>query len=910
MTRLVQDIRFGMRFLLKHPGFFAVAILTLAIGIGANTAVFSVINSVLIRPLPYDEPDRLVLLRHHIGSLGWSDAPLPPADVGDFRERMPALSAVAATDRTFEFNLTGGGPPEVVRVATVSSNFFDVLGVEAQIGRTFVPSDGFEGRDWKPAIRDAEPVQTKPKNEFVALEAEGGKHAADRKQAEGSKLDDRKGYAAAVERRKAAASREHEVDANPADDPASASDQFVAPDGAIVAPGLMMPAVVLSNGLWMRRFGSDPEVIGQTVVLNGAPSRVIGVLPADFQLLMPANAGVPTAIDMWTADLIPYSVIPRSSPTANRRVVARLAPGATLAEAREQAAAVSEWQRENFDYHRTGDISVDVKPMHADIVAHVRPVLLALFGAVLLVLLIACANTANLLLVQASTREREISIRAAVGGGRRRIVRQFLTEAGLLAAIGGLAGLLLARWAIDLLLALRPVGLPRLDTVPIDGPVLLFTACATLISALAFGIIPAVNASRPDLNVCLKDRGACASNPAQRRLRHGIVVAEVALAMMLLVGAGLMVRSVRSLETVDLGFEPQGVLTYRVSLPQIQTSYNDEDKRAAALSKMEEKIGSLSGVGAVGSTQVLPLGGQFWTSPYQVPLEAAGASRAGEADYRFVTPGFFDAIGARLLSGRLLTREDEMKARHVVVVDRSLAARSWPGADPVGRVVEAMSLGGRMEEWKVVGVIDDIVSEDPAIEGRETLYFPYRTQGSFFSMTMLVRSDGDPKKLATPIREIVAGFDADLPVSGVRTLASYVRDATAALRFVSILIGIFAVMALLLAGIGLYGVVAAIARQRTMEIGVMMAFGAGRPHILARVVRRGVALAVVGLLVGSLASLALIRALSSQYPGIPDTDPATFLVVGGVVLVVTVLASLLPAHRAARTDPIRALRYE
>lgn len=910
MTRLAQDIRFGMRFLLKHPGFFAVAILTLAIGIGANTAVFSVINSVLIRPLPYHEPDRLVLLRHHIGSLGWSDAPLPPADVLDFRERMPALSAVAATDRTFEFNLTGGGPPEVVRVAAVSSNFFDVLGVEADLGRTFVPSDGFEGRDWKSEIADKKPGQAEPKTDPVPVDTEAGQQGVARNKTERSKLADRKGYAAAVERRKAAAARAHEVDATPADDPASASPQYVAPDGAIAAPRMAMPAVVLSNGLWIRRFGADPEVIGKTIVLNGAPSRVIGVMPADFQLLMPANAGIPTSIDMWTADLIPYSVIPRSSPTANRRVLARLAPGVTLAEVREQAAEVSEWQRENFEYHQYGDISVEVKPMHADIVAHVRPVLLALFGAVLLVLLLACANTANLLLVQASTREREISIRAAVGGGRRRIVRQFLTEAGLLAVIGGLAGLLLARWAIDLLLALRPVGLPRLDSVPIDGPVLLFTACATLVSALAFGIVPAINASRPDLNVCLKDRGACASNPGQRRLRHGIVVAEVALAMMLLVGAGLMVRSVRSLEAVDLGFEPQGVLTYRVSLPQIQNSYSDEDKRAAAIAKMEEKIGALPGVGAVGATQVLPLGGQFWTSPYQVPLDATGASRAGEADFRFVTPGFFDAIGARLLSGRLLTREDEKKARHVVVVDRSLAARSWPGADPIGRVVEAMSMGGKMEEWKIVGVIDDIVSEDPATEGRETLYFPYRTQGSFFSMTMLVRTDGDPKKLASPIRDIVAGFDSDLPVSGVRTLASYVRDATAALRFVSILIGIFAVMALLLAGIGLYGVVAAIARQRTMEIGVMMAFGAGRPHVLARVVRRGVALAVLGLTVGGLASLALIRALSSRYPRIPDTDPTTFLVVGGVVLVVTILASLLPAHRAARADPIRALRYE
>ncbi len=867
MTRLVQDVRFGMRFLLKHPGFFAVAVLTLAIGIGANTAVFSVINSVLVRPLPYAEPDRLVLLRHHIGSLGWSDAPLPAADIIDFRERMPALSAVAATDRTFEFNLTGGGPPEVVRVATVSSNFFDLLGVQAELGRTFLPSDGFEGRSRKSGY-DA------PKR----LEEKKVKEPA-------SKPDP-----------KPAPSRES----------GKVTENHVAPDGAIFDDG-MMPSVVLSYGLWKRRFGSDPDVVGQKVVLNGAPSRVIGVMPEEFRLLMPANAGIPTAIDMWTADLIPYSIIPRSSPNANRRVLARLAPGATLAEARAQAATVSQWQQENFDYYQAGDISVDVKPMHADIVAHVRPVLLALFGAVLLVLLIACANTANLLLVQAAAREREISIRAAVGGGRRRIVRQFLTEAALLAVIGGLAGLLLARWAIDLLLALRPTGLPRLETVPIDGPVLLFTAATTVVAALIFGIIPAINASRPDLNSSLKDRGACASDPRQRRLRHTIVVAEVALAMVLLVGAGLMYRSVQSLEAVDLGFESQGVLTYRLSLPQIP--YDEVEKRASVLARIEKEVEALSGVKAVGSTQVLPLGGQFWTSPYQVPLDADGASRAGEADYRFVTPGYFEAIGARLLSGRLLTPEDEKKARQVVVVDRALAARSWPGEDPIGRVVEAL-LGGRIQEWKVVGVVDDIVSAGPAVEGRETLYFPYSAQNAFFSMTMLVRSSREPKKLATPIREVVAGFDSDLPVSGIRTMESYVRDATAAQRFVSILLGIFAAMALLLAGIGLYGVVSAIARQRTREIGVMMAFGAGRPHIVARVVRRGVALAVLGLTVGALASLALTRAVSGLFPGIPSTDPVTYLVVGGVLLLVTILASLLPAHRAARTDPIQALRYE
>lgn len=823
MRRFLQDLRFGLRFLLKHPGFFAVTIATLAIGIGANTAVFSVVDSVLVQPLPYADPGRLVMLRHHIGSLGWSDAPIPPPDVIDYRTRMPSLESVAVIDRTFEQNLTGAGAPEVVRVATVSDNFFDVLGVRAAHGRALEPGDGFES-----------------------------------------------------------------------------------PPGNAVQNGL--PPVLLSHGVWKRRFGSDPDIEGDTILLNGFPGRVIGVMPEQFELLLPSNAGVATDIDLWMADRVPYWKFPRNSPNANRRVLARLAPGATLADARREAESLGQWQRATFDYHRDGDISIQVKSLHDDIVAHVRPALIALFVAVLLVLLIACANTANLLLVQAGSREKEIAIRAAVGGGRRRIIRQFLTEAMLLALIGGAAGLLVARWAIDLVLAMRPAALPRLDEVPIDGPVLLFTLGATVISALAFGIVPALNASRPDLNSGLKERGAFSANQRQRRLRHAIVVGEVALAMVLLVGAVALLRNVRAMQAVDLGFDPGGVLTHRLSLPPLK--YPDVGDRARALADIEGRIAELPGVEAVGSTQVLPLGGQFWTSPYEVALPASGAYRAGEADYRYVTPGFFAAFGARLLSGRVFEPADEAKARAVVVVDRALAARSWPGEDPVGRTIEAETLAGARQEWKVVGVVENIVSEGPNEEGRETIYFPYSAQNAFFAVTTVVRSTGAPEKLATPIREVVAGFDSDLPLSGVRTMESYVDEATAAERFTSLLISIFAAVALLLAGIGLYGVVSAIVRSRTREIGVMMAFGAGSPQILSNVVRRGLGLALLGLAIGALASFGVMRLLASNFPRIPTVDPTTYFAVAGLLLSVTLLASLIPAARAARIDPMVALRYE
>jgi len=837
MSRLYQDVRFGLRFLLKHPGFAVLTVTTLALGIGANTALFSVLNAVLLRPLPYPEPERLVMLRHSIAAQAWDDAPIPPADVVDFRTRMPSLAEVAATDRTFEVNLTGDGPPETVRLATVSANFFDVLGTRPALGRTFVPDDGLENAPAMPRVPDG------------------------------------------AEREESGAWRE----------------------------SWPTPAVVLSWTLWQRRFGGDSAAVGAEIYLNGQPSRVVGVLPRDFRLLMPANAGMPTAIDLYRADLLPYAPQPRSSPNANRRVIARLADGATVGEARAEAEALGAWQRERYEYHRNGEISVAVKPMHEEIVGHVRPVLVALFVAVLFVLLIACANTANLLLVQAGGREREVAIRAAVGGGRIRIARQFLTEAALLAGLGGLAGLLLARWAIDLLLALRPAGLPRLDHVPIDAPVLLFTLAATVVAALAFGIVPALRASRPDLGRSLTGRGLGGVDRGERRLRQGIVVAEVALAMILLVGAGLMFRSLRALESADLGFEPEGVLTFRVTLPPVR--YETPEARSERIAELERTLGSLPGVRDVGATQVLPMGGQFWTSPYRV-LDRPGGEIMGEADYRWVTPGFFDAIGARLLAGRTFTPEDEAKARRVAIVDRAMAARAWPGEDPVGKEIVAETFGGSPGPWKVVGVVETILSEAPDTEARETIYFPYRSQNAFLSLTVLVRADGNPKSLAPAIRDAVSGVDPDLPIAGMRTLADWVRDATAAQRFAVHLIGIFAAVALLLAGVGLYGVVSSVARGRTREIGVMMAFGARPPHILARVVRGGLALAGIGLAIGIAVSLALTRLASSLFPAIAPTDPLTYAGTALVLALVTATASWVPAHRATRTDPMEALRHE
>jgi putative ABC transport system permease protein len=835
MTRLLQDFRFGLRTLRKHPGFSAVVVLTLALGIGANTAIFSVVNAVLLRPLPYADPDRLVLLRHHILATDFMDAPLPPADVMDFRDRCTVFRGVAATDRTFEANLTGGdAEPIEVRIAGVTANFFEVLGVQPYLGRSFEPAD-------------EEPLT---EDDFARFEK-------------------------AVEK------------------------------------GEPLPGnnVIISYGLWQRRFGTDRKIIGEHLLVNSFQHTIVGVMPRNFQLLMPANAGMPTAVDIWNPTRFNYREVPRTSALANRRVIARLNGEVSLAQAQAEVDRVAAWQRENFEYHAGGEIYVDVKPMHADIVGHVRSVLLALLGAVAFVLVIACANVANLLLVQAGVREKEIAIRAALGGDRARIVRQLLTESALLALLGGLAGLLLARWGIDLLLALRPANLPRVDPVGFDGTVLLFTFGATLISALIFGLVPALQASKLDLQECLKDRGTISPDPRRRRLRSGLVVAEVALSMVLLIGAGLMFRSFVALQRVDLGFEPQNALTFRISVPPAEQAYDEPMERALFLAKLEERLEALPGAKVAGAIQVLPLSGRFWTSPYATEWSNEDDWTVLEADYRFVTAGYFEAIGARLLDGRLLAQKDNLDNERVVVVDRALAARAWPGKSPIGQKLEIDVFGER--QWvKVVGVVDDIRSVHPSVQGRETVYFPYLMHGAFNSMTVVLRTQTDPAAIAPRVRDEVAKMDADLPVAAVMTMQDYVSEATAPTRFAMILISIFAGVALVLASVGLYGVISSLVRQRRHEIGLHMAFGAERPHILRMVVWKGFGLAAAGVVIGLGVSLALTRLVSGLLTGVTPTDPTTFGFVAVLLTGVTLIASFVPAQRAVRVDPMDALRYE
>ena len=823
MGNFLHDLRYGLRMLRRHPGFAFVVILTLGLGIGANTAIFSVVNGVLFRPLPYENPDQLVLLRHHIESNGFADAPLPPADVIDIREGTDSFHGVAATDRTVEQNLTGDGEPEEVRVAGVTANLFEVLGVDAHLGRTFVPEDEI------PFPQRPRPGTTPVNN------------------------------------------------------------------------------VLISHDLWVRRFGSDPQIVGRQLVLNGFANTIVGVLPRTFELLMPANAGMPTDIDVWTTPRFDFRNAPRNSANANRRVIARLKAGVSREQAQEDVDRLAAWQRETFKYNRDGGIGIDVKPMQADIVGHVATILFALLGAVGFVLLIACANVASLLLVRAASREKEIAIRAAVGGGRRRIVRMLLTESFLLAAIGGLTGMLLARWGIDLLLLLRPPSLPRVDAVAMDGRVMLFTAGVTVLAALVFGLVPALQASRTNLHASLKDRGTIAIDRRRRRTRGLLVIAEVALSMVLLVGAGLMFRTLAALEDTDLGIRPENVIAFRVNIGFDRSAM----ERAMFFAELEESIGALPDVVAVGATSVLPLSGRFWTSPYTTRETEGEGWRTGEADYRFVTPGYFEAMGLTLVEGRLLTRRDNLKELRHVVVDRRLAERAWPVEDPVGQQLRVEVLGQSEPEWvKVVGVVETVLSEGPDEVTRETIYMPHLLQGALPAMNMVVRAGKDPTRVIGGVRGIMAKMDPGVPVAGVRPMQGYVDDALAQARFSAIMIAVFAMVALIMAAVGISGVISSSVRQRRHEIGVHMAFGAPGSQILGLVLRRGLALAAAGVVLGVAVSLALTRVVGSMLAGVTPTDPATFVSVAVLLTIVAAVASLIPAARALRVDPGKALRYE
>jgi putative ABC transport system permease protein len=822
MESFIKEVRYAARTLLKNPGFAIVAIVTIGLGIGANTAIFSVVRTVLLQPLPYDEPEELVLLWGEMRNRGVTHFPMSPPDFAAYREGAEALDDLGAVF-TFSASLTGDGDPVQVIAASVTPNFFDVMGVSPVLGRGFLEEDGL------PQPANAQPGQ----------------------------------------------------------------------------PGALPGIVVLSNGLWQQRYGGDPGVIGQTIQIGGGPSEIVGVMPPSFELLMPPTAALQADADVWIAARIDYVNAPENN--VFLRPVGRLRGGATVEQLQSQIDRIAAEVASNNQVKATAGYAVRVESLHEDLTAEVRPVLLALFGAVVFVLLIACANVSNLLLVRASGRDRELAVRAAMGGSRRRLIRQMLIESGLLAVGGAVLGVVLASGGISLLLSLQPDDLPRIDGVGLDGTVLMFTLASAAVAALVFGTIPALQGSRFDLADALKERGSAGANAASKLVRNGIVIVEVALSLVLLIGAGLMVRSFVELTNVSPGFEAEGVVTFTAAPPF--GTYPQAVDRANFSAELQRRLEALPGVTRAATGFPLPLAGNLFNGRYGSEEALTDPEAFGQASYRAISPGYFEAMGTRLLAGRTFSAADQADSSLVVVVDEKLATILWPDESAVGKRFLIRAVTPEPEWVEVIGVVEHQRAETLAAEGAETVYLTDRYVGSFGG-SWAVRAGTDPGALIGAIRSEVAALDSEIPVANVELMQTYVDRAMGPTRFALTLISVFGVVALLLASIGLYGVLSYVVRQRTAEIGVRMAFGAEAGSILRLVVGQGLALAGGGVLLGILVAVPLTGFMESMLVGVTPTDPLTFVSISAVFVMVAAVACWVPARRAAHVDPVTALRDE
>jgi putative ABC transport system permease protein len=807
LETFLRDARYAVRVLAKRPGFVAVAVITLALGIGANTAIFSVVNAVLIRPLPYEGSHELVQIW---GTLPQLDiAPMSPANFLEWREQNRGFERIAAYTGQ-NFNLSGVDEPERIRAARVSADLFELLRARPALGRAFMPEEDQHGS--------------------------------------------------------------HRV-------------------------------VILSHALWQRRFGGNPGIVGQTLTLNDQSYAVVGVMPPNFSFPR-------TTTEMWTP--IAFSPAERATRDTNYiSVIARLKPGVTLEQARSEMEALARRQSEQYPQTNTG-VGVKVVSYKEQVVGDARLSLLLSLGAVGFILLIACANVANLMLGRAAARRKEMTIRAALGASRRRVIQQLLTESVLLALAGGALGLLLALWGIDLLATLQPADIPRLAELRVDRVVLLFASALSLLTGVAFGLAPALQVSKLDLNDALKEGGKGAGEAGGRhRLRSFLIVSEIALSLVLLIGAGLMIKSFWRLMQVDPGFNPENALTAVVSLPVAK--YAETERQIAFFQQAVERVGNLPGVEAAGVTTDIPLfggsstgfdvGGRPPYPPGQRPM----------VEFRSVSPGYFRAMGIPLLRGRAFTEQDRADAPGVVIVNETLARRYFPGEDPVGK---RLGLSAPTDWREIVGVARDARNFGLDEEVRPEAYMPYTQStpgylsGSVSAMILVARTASDPQGLGASVKREVQALDSAQPVYNVKTMEQYMADSTARRRFNMLLLAIFAGVALVLAVVGLYGVMSYTVLQRTHEIGIRMALGARRGDVLRMIVGQGLILALVGAALGLAAAFALTRVIRGMLYGVGSTDPATFIAVTALLLIVSLLSCLIPARRATKVDPLIALRYE
>jgi predicted permease len=812
MRNIWQDFRFAGRVLSKNPGFTAVAVLTLALGIGINTAIFSVVNAILLRPLPYKDPDQLVLLNHNYPKIDLKASVSAPG-YKHYRETAKSFEGLAAMS-FWSANITGEGEPERLQGMMTSANLFPLLRAEAARGRVLLPEEEEAGRD---------------------------------------------------------------------------------------------RVAVITDGLWRRRFGADPNLVGKNVSLNGESYQIVGVMPPDFQF----GREVGMAIEIWSPlSFTPQQLSMDNIGRENLFVLARLKPGVSFEQAQGEMNAIADALRGQLMPGLTvNDWGLKLTPMAEQVVGDIRPMLWMLLGAVGLVLLIACANVANLLLARSAARHKEIAIRTALGAGRGRVIRQLLTESVLLAVVGGALGLLLATWGVDLLLSLNESKIPRASEVGVDLWVLGFTVGVSLLTGVLFGLAPALQASKVDLHDALKEGGRSGSGGMKRGARSVLVVAEMALALVLLIGAGLLIKSFAQLQQVNPGFRPEGVLSMQLTLPEAK--YKEPRQRQEFYRQLMERVRALPGVEAAGATNVLPLSGQNQSGSFNIegrPVPQGQSPPHG--DRWLVTADYFRTMNIPLVRGRYFTEQDGPDAPGVAMVDETMARKYWPGEDPVGKRITFETGPDNQPRWReIVGLVGHVRHKDLEGESRVQYYAPLmqRPNSGIF---LAVRTSGDPESLSPAVRGVVREMDKDLPVYKVTTMRQLVSDSMAQRRFSMLMLGIFAVVALVLASVGLYGVLAYSVTQRTREIGVRMALGAQTRDVLKMIVGQGMALALAGVGIGLVIAFAATRLMSSLLYGVTATDPSVFAGVAVLLAGVAFLACYVPARRATRVDPMEALRYE
>jgi len=830
---LFQEIVHVGRALRKSPGFTLIAILTLALGIGASTAIFSVTNAVLLRPLPYKDPERLVLACSDLRKRNVKDFPMSNADFVDLRKGANhAFEDFAAVRTGGAVLLREDGTPEHVRTGFVSPNFFALLGARMASGRDFTEADGL-------------PQPAPP------------------------------------------------------------------PSG--LAPGqapLRLPnIVILSYEYWQRRYSGDPNVLGKSLVTGpgfGAGTQIVGVLAPGFELLFPPESNMERTPDFFMAARINYDPATRNN--VQWRVIARMKPVATLDQAQQDAEAVAIQIRASNAISNTAGQYIRIEPMKKHLVTGVESTIVALMGAVVFLLLIACANVANLVLVRMSLRARDLAVRAAIGGSWWNLVRQLLTESLMPGGAGALLGVGLAWAGIRELLAITPANLPRLEAVRIDPVVLGFTALACLASVAIFGLAPALRAARPDLMHLLRGSGRTTGLGSSGMVRNGVVVAEVALSFVLLSGCGLMIRSFIALQHVNPGFDPHNLLTFQLlGGPPGNTQ---PAQRAAFIRQVHDRLAAIPGVLSVTASFPFPLTGNFSPIRWGTNDALSDPSKFQAADLQFVLPGYFQTMGTPIMDGREFTEANSAPDRKLVIIDQALAAKAFPGESAVGKRI-LVRINSPQAEWvDVIGVAAHQRNTDLALPGREQVYVTDGFAGFGAVNRWALRTADDPAKFAAAVREEIRKQHANMLVTELRSMGEWVDRAQAGTRFSLLLIGIFAVIAAVLAAVGLYGVLSTVVRQRTAEIGVRVALGAAPSSIFRLVVGQGLRLSAAGIGVGLVAAFALTRIMATMLIGVKPTDPPTFAAMALVFVAIAAAASWLPARRAAGLDPTQALREE